>query len=118
MANVGDRVSMQSKSGARLGVVRRVSGTLVTVEWENGSQSTVIPGPGVLSVVGGARKAAAKKAPAKKAPAKKAPAKAVKKPAPAKKKAAPKKAPARKKAAPAKKKATPAKKKAPTKKKR
>ena len=100
MANVGDRVSMQSKSGARLGVVRRVSGTLVTVEWENGSQSTVIPGPGVLSVVGAARKAAAKKAPAKKAPAK-----AAKKPAPAKKKAAVKKTPAKKKATPAKKKA-------------
>ena len=110
MADVGDRVSMQSKSGARLGVVRRVSGTLVTVEWENGSQSTVIPGPGVLSVIGATRKAPAKKAPAKKtpakkAPAKKAPAKAVKKPAPAKKKAAVKKTPAKKKAAPAKKKA-------------
>ena len=100
MANVGDRVSMQSKSGARLGVVRRVSGTLVTVEWENGSQSTVIPGPGVLSVVGAARKA-----PTKKAPAKKAPAKAAKKPAPAKKKATAKKTPAKKKATPAKKKA-------------
>jgi hypothetical protein len=100
MADVGDRVSMQSKSGPRLGVVRRVSGTLVTVEWDNGSQSTVIPGPGVLSVVGGARKA-----PAKKAPAKKAPAKAAKKPAPAKKKAAVKKAPAKKKATPVKKKA-------------
>src|SRR3954464_4413003 len=105
MANVGDRVSMQSKSGARLGVVRRVSGTLVTVEWENGSQSTVIPGPGVLSVVGAARKAATKKAPARKAPAKKAPAKAAKKPAPAKKKAGANKTPAKKKATPAKKKA-------------
>jgi hypothetical protein len=98
---------MQAKSGARLGVVRRVSGTLVTVEWDTGGQSTVIPGPGVLSVIGATRKARAKqptakkKATAKKAvPAKqKAPAKAAKKP------------PAKKKAAPAKKKAVAKKKK-------
>jgi len=80
MADVGDRVEMLSKSGTRQGVVRRVSGTLVTVEWDTGGQTTVIPAPGVMSVIGGRR------------PAKKA--------APAKKKAAP----AKKKAAPAKKK--------------
>ena len=76
MADVGDRVEMLSKGGSRQGVVRRVSGTLVTVEWDTGGQTTVIPAPGVMSVIGGRR-------PAKKA----APAK--KKAAPAKKKAAP-----------------------------
>jgi hypothetical protein len=112
MPDVGDRVSVQSKSGSRLGVVRSVSGALVTVEWDTGGQTTVIPAPGVMSVVGGRRPAAAKKkaAPAKKAiPAKKKAA------APAKKKAIPAK---KKAAAPAKKKATPAKKKATAKKKR
>lgn len=113
MADVGDRVSVQAKSGPRLGVVRRVSGTLVTVEWDTGGQSTVIPGPGVLSVIGATRKAPAKQAPAKK----KAVAKAAKKPAPATKKAPVKKKAAVKKT-PAKKKATPAKKKAVAKKKR
>jgi hypothetical protein len=109
MPAVGDRVSVQSKSGPRLGVVRTVSGTLVTVEWDTGGQTTVIPAPGVMSVIGGGRKAGGAKAPAKK------------KATPAKKKAA---APAKKKAAPAKKKAVatkkpaPAKKKAATKKKR
>src|SRR5947209_2234101 len=110
MADVGDRVEVLSKSGTRQGVVTRVSGALVTVEWDTGGSTTVIPAPGVMSVIGGRRKAAAKKAPAKK--------KASAKKAPAKKKAAPKKAPARKKAVPAKKKAVPAKKKAAAKKKR
>ena len=98
MAVVGDRVEMLSKGGTRQGVVRRVSGALVTVEWDNGGSTTVIPAPGVMSVIGGGRKAPAKKAPAKKkTAAKKAPAK--------------KATPAKKKAAPAKKKAAPAKKK-------
>src|SRR4051794_10718117 len=115
MPDVGDRVSVQSKAGTRLGRVRSVSGALVTVEWETGGQTTLIPAPGVMSVLGG-RGPASKKTPAKTAkkaaPKKAAPAK--KKAAPAKKKAAPAKkkaAPAKKKVAPAKKKAAPAKKK-------
>jgi hypothetical protein len=116
MPDVGDRVSVQSKAGTRLGRVRSVSGALVTVEWETGGQTTLIPAPGVMSVLGG-RRPAAKKTPAK--TAKKAvPRKATpKKAAPAKKKAAPAKT-AKKKAAPAKRKAAPTKKKAAAKKKR
>jgi hypothetical protein len=107
MPDVGDRVSVQAKAGTRLGVVRSVSGALVSVEWDTGGQTTLIPAPGVMSVVGGrsAKKAAPTKkkaAPAKKkAAVKKAPAKAAKKAAPKKaapKKAAPKKAAAKKKA--------------------
>src|SRR5438874_5851368 len=105
MAVVGDRVEVLSKAGTRQGVVTRVSGALVTVEWDTGGSTTVIPAPGVMSVIGGGRKAAARKAPAKK------------KAAPPKKKAPPKKAAAKKKA-PVKKKAAPAKKKAAAKKKR
>jgi hypothetical protein len=97
MADVGDRVEFLSKSGARAGVVRRVSGTLVTVEWDTGGQTTVIPAPGVMRVVGRGRGPAKKRPPTKKAPAKKAPPKK----APAKKKATAKKAAAKK--APAKK---------------
>jgi hypothetical protein len=113
MADVGDRVEMLSKGGPRQGVVRRVSGTLVTVEWDNGGQTTVIPAPGVMSVIGG-RRPAKKAAPAKKK------AGATKKAAPAKKKAVATKkaAPAKKKAAPAKKKKGPAKKSATKKKRR
>src|SRR5205823_3186735 len=112
MAVVGDRVEVLSKAGTRQGVVTRVSGALVTVEWDTGGSTTVIPAPGVMSVIGGGRKAAARKAPAKK---KAAPAQ--KKAAQPKKKAPPKKAAAKKKA-PVKKKAAPAKKKAAAKKKR
>jgi hypothetical protein len=95
MADVGDRVEVLSKSGTRLGVVRRVSGTLVSVEWDTGGQTTVIPAPGVMRVIGRGRAPAKKRPPAKKAPAKK---KAARKKAPAKKAPA-KKAPAKKKAA-------------------
>jgi hypothetical protein len=105
MANVGDRVEVLSKSGSRLGVVRRVSGTLVTVEWDTGGQTSVIPAPGVMRVVRGARAPAKKRIPAKKAPAKKAPAKkAATKKAATKKKAAAKKSGAGKKTGTAKKK--------------
>jgi len=109
MPDVGDRVSVQAKAGPRLGRVQSVSGALVTVEWDTGGQTTLIPAPGVMTVTGGGRRPAAKKA----APAKK-------KAAPAKKKAAPakKKAVAAKKKTPVKKKAAPAKKKSAAKKKR
>ena len=101
MADVGDRVEVLSKSGTRLGVVRRVSGTLVSVEWDTGGQTTVIPAPGVMRVIGRGRAPAKKRPPAKKAPAKK---KAAPKKAPAKKKAAAKKSGGGKKAGAAKKK--------------
>jgi len=73
MADVGNRVEVRSKVSTRLGVVRSVSGTLVTVEWDTGGQTTLIPAPGVMSVVGRGRKAPARTGPAKKkaAPAKK-----------------------------------------------
>jgi len=79
MPKVGDRVQVMSKkAGPRSGVVRRVAGALLTIEWESGEESTLIPGPGVLSVVGSggrapsARKAATKRpAPAPKTSAKK-----------------------------------------------
>src|SRR5579864_7840270 len=100
MPDVGDRVEMLSKAGTRQGKVTRVSGAMVTVDWDTGGQTTVIPAPGVMSVLRG-RRPAQKKAAKTKAAAKK-------KAAPAKKRATP----AKKKAAPAKKKATPAKKKA------
>ena len=88
MPDVGDRVQMLSKSGTRQGVVRRVSGAMLTVEWDTGGQTTVIPAPGVMTVVGGARPARragtapartsvtkVSKGPAKKTTARKAPAK-------------------------------------------
>ena len=95
MPDVGDRVEVLSKGGTRLGEVVRVSGTLVSVAWDTGGQTTVIPAPGVMSVVGGRRRPVKKAAPKKAATKKAAPKKAAPKKA-APKKAAPKKSPAKK----------------------
>lgn len=55
MPQVGDRVSVHSKAGPRLGVVRASSGSMLRVQWETGEESSIIPGPGTLTVVGKAR---------------------------------------------------------------
>jgi hypothetical protein len=105
MPNVGDLVEVASSKGRRNGKVIGLSGVLVTVRWSTGEETSVVPGPGTLTVTrrgraaaasksparSSAGKSAAKKVPAKKAPAKKAPAGK----APAKKVVA-KKAPAKK----------------------
>src|SRR2546429_6555651 len=91
MADVGDRVEVLSKGATRLGEVVRVSGTLVTVAWDTGGQTTVIPAPGVMSVVGRRRRPAKKAATKKKAAPKKMPPKKM-----PPKKASPKKSAAKK----------------------
>ena len=71
MPDIGDRVRVQStKVGQadRDGVVTGVAGRLLTVMWVTGEESTFVPGPGSMRVIGKARKSSAKKeaAPAKK----------------------------------------------------
>ena len=51
MANIGDRIAVASKGGSRSGVVTGVSGAMITVRWDTGDETSLIPGPGVLSVV-------------------------------------------------------------------
>jgi len=46
----------------RTGTVTAVSGTLLTVQWDSGGETTLAPAPGSLSVVRTARSASAKKA--------------------------------------------------------
>ena|SRR5438132_704481 len=110
MPKVGDRVRLASRKvgqDPRAGVITGVRGQMISVRWSSGEESSIVPGPGTLTVVGRStvrpKAAAAKRKPAatRKRPAKK---KAV----PAKKKAVA----AKKKAVPAKKKAVAAKKKA------
>ena len=62
MADIGDRVAVASKGGSRSGVVIGVSGAMITVRWDTGDETSLIPGPGVLSVVTPGATAAAKKA--------------------------------------------------------
>lgn len=51
MAVVGDRIAVASKGEPRSGVVTAVKGALITVRWDTGGETSLIPGPGVLSVV-------------------------------------------------------------------
>lgn len=51
MAQVGDRIAVSSKGQPRSGVVTAVSGAMITVRWDTGGETSLIPGPGVLSVL-------------------------------------------------------------------
>ena len=108
MADVGDRIEVSQTKGqpARAGQVIAIQGRMMSVRWDSGEESKLVPGPGAITVLGRGRlpspalagsasapapratarapgraksapKKAAKKA-AKKVPAKKAPAKATK----------------------------------------
>lgn len=51
MANVGERIAVASKGGTRSGVVTGVSGAMISVRWDSGEETNLIPAPGVLTVV-------------------------------------------------------------------
>jgi hypothetical protein len=55
MANVGDRIAVASKGKPRAGVVTAVGGAMIRVRWDAGGETSLVPGPGVLSVVAGRR---------------------------------------------------------------
>ena len=85
MPDVGDRIRMHAikvDQPPREGVVTSVSGALLRIRWSTGEETSIIPGPGPVMVIGKARKATAKKvaAPGKttKAPAGKTAKKATK----------------------------------------
>src|SRR5579864_606760 len=58
MADVGDQVVVVSKGVPRSGVVTAVRGAMITVRWDTGAETSLIPGPGVLSVVTSRRRTA------------------------------------------------------------
>ena len=67
MPTVGDRVRVASTKvgqAPRDGVVTGVIGQLLRIKWSTGEESTVIPGPGAVAVVGKVTKSSGKKAPA------------------------------------------------------
>ena len=51
MVEVGDRVAVSSKAGARSGVVMGVRGALLQVLWDTGEETSFVPGVGVLTVI-------------------------------------------------------------------
>lgn len=64
MPVVGDRVRvLPNKAGqpTREGVVTTVNGNLLGIRWSRGEETSLIPGPGSVTVIGKVRAAAAKK---------------------------------------------------------
>lgn len=68
VVDVGDRIQLASRKVGqepRVGVVTAVQGTMITVQWPSGEQSTVVPAIGSLTVLGreaGARRASSQPA--------------------------------------------------------
>jgi hypothetical protein len=61
MPQVGDRVEIASQKGsARTGVVTATTGEMVSVRWDTGGETTMVPGPGSVTVLGRRRAAPAK----------------------------------------------------------
>jgi hypothetical protein len=53
MVGVGDRIRLTlNKGAAREGTVTGVTGSMLRVRWGSGDETTVIPGPGTLTVLG------------------------------------------------------------------
>jgi hypothetical protein len=70
MVNIGDRIRLTSNKGAdREGVVTGITGSMLRVRWAPDEETTVVPGPGTLTVLG--RTAGTASRPAKKAAASK-----------------------------------------------
>jgi hypothetical protein len=61
MVATGDRVRVESaKAPAREGVVTAVAGALVRIRWASGQESTLVPAPGSLTVLGRAKRSGAR----------------------------------------------------------
>lgn len=74
MVQSGDNIEIRSqKTGnpPRRGVVTGMSGRLLRIRWEDGEESSLVPGPGTLNVLGRQKKANRKKPTRKKANRKK-----------------------------------------------
>jgi hypothetical protein len=64
MPDVGDRVRVESTKvgqAPREGVVTDVVGGLLRIRWSTGEESTVVPGPGAVAVIGKVRGSSSKK---------------------------------------------------------
>jgi hypothetical protein len=65
MPEVGDRVRVESTKvgqARREGVVTGVVGRLLRIKWSTGEESTVVPGPGAVAVIGKVRGSSGRKA--------------------------------------------------------
>jgi hypothetical protein len=65
MPDVGDRVRFASRKvdeRPREGVVTGVIGQLLRIRWSTGEESSIVPGPGAVAVIGKVRASSSKKA--------------------------------------------------------
>jgi hypothetical protein len=121
MVKVGDVVEVAARKVGempRTGTVTALRGALITIRWDSGAETTLIPGAGTLAVAAPKQAVRAKKT-SRGAPPPKAPARATSKRAAARRRAGKQVAASTKSAAGKKsaaKKATPGKKQAPVKK--
>ncbi|GAC1532251.1 MAG: hypothetical protein NVS3B12_09680 [Acidimicrobiales bacterium] len=64
LAAVGDRVEVGSQKGsARTGTVTATVDSMITVQWDSGGTTSLIPGPGVVTILPGRRRSPAKTSP-------------------------------------------------------
>jgi hypothetical protein len=74
MPEIGDRVRVESTKlgqAVREGVVTGAVGHMLRVQWSTGEESTFMPGPGAVTVVGRVRARTSKKSARKKAASRK-----------------------------------------------
>ncbi len=67
MPEVGDRVRVESTKVGQVprdGVVIGVIGRLLRIKWSTGEESTVVPGPGAVAVIGKVRASSGRTTPA------------------------------------------------------
>ena len=61
MVAIGDRVRVESaKAPPREGVVTAVAGPMLRMQWASGQESTLVPAPGSLTVLGRAKRSGAR----------------------------------------------------------
>ena len=65
MSKIGDRIALESRGGPRTGVITAVREPMITVRWDNGGETSLVPGAGALRLV---ETAAPRSSPTRKAP--------------------------------------------------
>ena len=51
MSKIGDRIALESRGGPRTGVITAVRDPMITVRWDSGGETSLVPGAGALRLV-------------------------------------------------------------------
>ena len=44
MSKIGDRIALESRGGPRTGVITAVRDPMITVQWDSGGETSLVPG--------------------------------------------------------------------------